>query len=246
MSISLVYSLFKGTRAFCSVCIIICSVFFLANTLLIKLFTLRHQRSAFEPNPIMHTRVCESLQLNEWLEDGTVQIFPYGLGKEEATLNLTTGNNPGSSSFYEDRLAKKFRKTMPVKVVTLDGIALQEGWLDKNAPPIHLMKVDVEGYEPIVFTGGMQLLQSGKVENIIMENSISDLRQVTDFFAVISNAGYKIKWVSTVHGDPYHPEMLPQIEEELSKAEVGMSLEDVGEALQFLTKVNCNLWWTKR
>jgi hypothetical protein len=128
----------------------------------------------------------------------------------------------------------------------LDSIAIQEGWLNDNSPTIHLMKVDVEGYEPIVFEGGMQLLQSGKVENIIMENSVTDMRQVIDFFATISHAGYKIKWVSSVNGDAYHPEMLPQIEEELSKATVGMDLDGVGEALQFLTKVSCNLWWTKR
>ena len=205
-----------------------------------------HTVAAFEPNPIMHTRVCESLVLNNWHEDESVKIFPYGLGGEEATLNLTTGNNPGSSSFHEDRLAKKFRNTMPVRVVTLDSIAIQEGWLSFDAPPIHLMKVDVEGYEPFVFRGGMELVNSGKVENIIMENSVTDLRQVTDFFVTIYQAGYRVKFVSTVNGDAYHPEMLPQIEKELSEATFGMDLEKVGEAIKFLAKVTCNLWWTKR
>jgi hypothetical protein len=161
-------------------------------------------------------------------------------------MNLTTGNNPGSSSFIEERLAKKFRKSLPVQVVTLDSIAIQEGWFKDDSPPIYLMKVDVEGYEPIVFQGGMQLLQSGKVENILMENSVTDMRQVVDFFATIYKAGYKIKWVSSVNGQAYHPEALSQIEEELSKATVGMELDGVGEALKFLVKVNCNLWWTKR
>ncbi|KAL7512219.1 hypothetical protein ACHAXN_009156 [Cyclotella atomus] len=196
-----------------------------------------HSVAAFEPNPVMHTRVCESLILNNWHRDGSVQIFPYGLGKEESMMNLTTGNNPGSSSFIEERLAKKFRKSLPVQVVTVDSIAIQEGWFKDDSPPIYLMKVDVEGYEPIVFQGGMQLLQSGKVENILMENSVTDMRQ---------KAGYKIKWVSSVNGQAYHPEALPQIEEELSKATVGMELDGVGEALKFLVKVNCNLWWTKR
>jgi FkbM family methyltransferase len=100
-------------------------------------------------------------------------------------MNLTTGNNPGSSSFIEERLAKKFRKSLPVQVVTVDSIAIQEGWFKDDSPPIYLMKVDVEGYEPIVFQGGMQLLQSGKVENILMENSVTDMRQVVDFFATI-------------------------------------------------------------
>lgn len=194
----------------------------------------------------MHTRLCESLELNKWQEDGLVQIFPYGLGEEEATLNLTTGLNPGSSSFHPDRLAKKYRKSMPVKVVKLDSIALQEGWLDKDAPPIHLMKVDVEGYEPFVFRGGMQLLQSGRVQNIIMESSLSDVRQITDFFSTISQAGYKVKWMSNMNGDPYHPEMLPQIEKELTEATPGIDLGDAGELFKFFSRVKCNLWWTKR
>ena len=205
-----------------------------------------HRVAAFEPNPIMHTRVCESLELNQWRDDSSVQIFPYGLGKEPATLNLTTGNNPGASSFHEDRLALRFRKKIEVKVVTLDDIALQEGWLDESKPPIYLMKVDVEGFEPNVFGGGKQLLESGRVENIIMENSVTDLRESTDLLATVYQAGYKAKWISTVNGDPYHPEMLPQIDKALEKSSVGMDLEGIGEEFEFLAKVTCNIWWTKR
>ena len=194
----------------------------------------------------MHTRVCESLKLNSWHEDGSVKIFPYGLGDKEATLNLTTGNNPGGSSFYEDRLAKKYRKPLPVRVVTLDSIALQEGWLKDDAPTIHLMKVDVEGYEPIVFKGGMTLVESGKVDNILMENSVTDLRQFVDFAVTVYQAGYKVKHISTVNGEPYHLEMLSDVQEELSKATLGIDLGEVGDALKFLAKVTCNLLWTKR
>lgn len=194
----------------------------------------------------MHTRVCESLQLNNWHEDGSVKIFPYGLGDKEATLNLTTGNNPGGSSFYEDRLAKKYRKPLPVRVVTLDSIALQEGWLKDDSPTIHLMKVDVEGYEPIVIKGGMTLVKSGKVDNILMENSVSDLRQFVDFVVTLYQAGYKVKHISTVNGEPYHLEMLPDVQEELSKATLGMDLDGVGDALKFLAKVTCNLLWKRQ
>eukprot|EP00978_Attheya_sp_CCMP212_P023275 scaffold70917_cov51-Attheya_sp.AAC.1 len=212
-----------------------------------------HAVAGFEPNAIMHTRVCESLELNHWHNDSSVQIFPYGLGHQAATLNLTTGKNPGGSSFHEERLAPKYRKQIPVKVVTLDSIALQQGWLDDHddpddpsARPIYLMKVDVEGYEPFVFGGGKRLLQSGRVENIIMENSISDLRISTDLVATIYQAGYKVKLLSTVNGDPFRPEMLPQIDKELESASPGMDLEGVGEVLQLFADRSCNVWWTKR
>jgi FkbM family methyltransferase len=206
-----------------------------------------HAVAAFEPNPIMHTRVCESLELNQWHNDSSVQTFPYGLGEQEATLNLTMGNNPGMSSFHEERLAPRHRKQIAVKVVTLDSIALQEGWLDDDpsAPPIYLMKVDVEGYEPFVFGGGKRLLQSGRVENIIMENSVADLRQSVDLLATIYRAGYKVKFLSTAHGDPFRPEMLPQINKELESVSPGMELGGVGKGLSFFAKSRCNVWWTK-
>lgn len=101
-----------------------------------------HDVAAFEPNPTMFKRVCESLEYNNWGEyanDDTVSLWNYGLGTTPGKFNLTTGNNPGGSSFHEERLAKKFRKKMEVSVVTLDSIVIQEGWLDRQ---ISLMKVD--------------------------------------------------------------------------------------------------------
>eukprot|EP00547_Thalassionema_nitzschioides_P002159 CAMPEP_0194211824 /NCGR_PEP_ID=MMETSP0156-20130528/11242_1 /TAXON_ID=33649 /ORGANISM="Thalassionema nitzschioides, Strain L26-B" /LENGTH=352 /DNA_ID=CAMNT_0038939503 /DNA_START=346 /DNA_END=1401 /DNA_ORIENTATION=- len=204
-----------------------------------------HHVAGFEPNPIMHTRVCESLTLNEhWSDDSSVQIFPYGLGREESTLNLTTGSNPGMSSFHEERLAKRYRKSFPVRVVTLDSVAIQMKWLEPSSVPIYLMKVDVEGHEPFVFGGGTQLLNSGRVQNIIMENSVTDLRTVMDLLAAISNAGYYMHWLSTVTGDPYHLEMLPGINKALKeKVKPGMELDNLGDDLKFFAKVTCNIWW---
>jgi len=217
-----------------------------------------HIVAAFEPNPIMHTRVCESLVLNHWdSSDGSssvVQIFPYGLGRESATLNLTMGNNPGSSSFHEDRLAKKVRRSIAVPVTTLDDVAQQEGWLsvssnnnnNQQIVPIHLMKVDVEGFEPHVFGGAQQLLTSGRIDNIIMEHSITDLVESTDLMVTIAQAGYQLNVLSTVKGEAYHPEMLPRINKALETASVGMKPEDISEDLNFLAKVTSNLWWTKK
>ena len=69
-------------------------------------------------------------------------------------------------------MAKKFRKTIPVEVTTLDTVAVNQGWLDRK---VSLMKVDVEGFEPYVFEGGKRLLREGRVENIFMENSVTDI-----------------------------------------------------------------------
>ena len=130
------------------------------------------QRSAFEPNKVMFLRVCESLQYNNWENDNTVSLWNYGLGAQAGSFNLTTGNNPGGSSFHEDRLAPKFRKKMTVEVATLDSVAIQEGWLDRQ---VSLLKVDVEGFENFVFEGGKRLIYNGNVENIFMVSYVSNV-----------------------------------------------------------------------
>ena len=114
-----------------------------------------HSVVAFEPNPIMFYRMCESMQLNGWDDanhaiaatdtvrnkpnyelsrSSSIEIFPYGLGTEIGSLNLNTGKNPGESSFVESRVGEKVRRqAIPVQVTTLDDIAIQEGWIYDDA-----------------------------------------------------------------------------------------------------------------
>lgn len=214
--------------------------------------SLGHDVVAFDPNPIMHTRVCESLQHNgDWMADHSVTLFAYGLGDRTTTLNLTMGKNPGGSSFHADRLAKKFRRQRSVPVVRLDDVAAQEGWMlpnnKTNAKLIHLLKVDVEGFESFVFKGATKLLNSGAIQNIILESSVvGDVQQVSDLLTTIHQAGYKVQQINSVNGNPYHPEMVPGLNAELERATVGMDVGTIGTAVRFLGTVTTNLWWVKQ
>lgn len=207
-----------------------------------------HKVAGFDPNPIMHTRLCESLALNGWMDDATVVSFARALGEEAAILNMTTGKNPGGSSFFEGRLAKAYRRKMEVPVVRLDDVAEQQGWLKTNHnEPIYLWKMDVEGYEYHVLGGAQKLLHSGRVENILMENSNKDLRQVVDMYASIYHAGYAVKMISNTRGFPYHPEMVNPLNKALEKSSVGMDLSQLSDGtISFLASANCNILWTKR
>ncbi|KAL7551451.1 hypothetical protein ACHAWF_015576 [Thalassiosira exigua] len=173
-----------------------------------------HDVAAFEPNPLMFLRVCESLAYNGWDADGRVSLWNYGLDSKSGTLNLTLGKNPGGSSFHEDRLAPKFRRTIPVRVTTLDGVARKMGWLDRT---ISLAKVDVEGYEDHVFAGGTTLLRNGNVENVLMENSITDVAIAGGMADALYDAGYRVKQILTVNGDPYHEDWWPTFNPELER-----------------------------
>lgn len=132
-----------------------------------------HTVVAFDPNPIMHSRVCNSLKLNQ-LWDGNsedssatsgVTTLAYGLGDEPSTLNFTIAGNPGASSFIADGVVRK-RGTLKLPVTTLDIAAAEMGWIQHDAETdsskniIHLLKIDCEGYEPYILRGASKLLNS--------------------------------------------------------------------------------------
>ncbi|KAL7461765.1 hypothetical protein ACHAXS_002174 [Conticribra weissflogii] len=211
-----------------------------------------HEVAAFEPNPVMFLRMCESLEHNNWNSYGDIKennqsidgpwvsLWQYGLGAQPGVFNLTLGKNPGGSSFHADRLAKKFRKTMEVQVTTLDAVAIQEGWLNRQ---ISLMKVDVEGFEPFVFRGGKRLLYEGQVENLFVENSVNNLTEVGEVMDFIYGAGFRIKGIYTVNGDPYHEEWWPTFNPTLEKGHGSRENIIESDQLKFLAKVTCNIWW---
>lgn len=199
-----------------------------------------HDVAAFEPNTVMFLRVCESLQYNNWENDNTVSLWNYGLGAQAGSFNLTTGNNPGGSSFHEDRLAPKFRKKMTVEVATLDSVAIQEGWLDRQ---VSLLKVDVEGFENFVFEGGKRLIYNGNVENIFMENSIHNITVVGEMIDMLYDAGYRLNEIRTVNGDPYHEDWWPTFNPMLEERAKHENNDEVSSQLNFLSKSTCNLWW---
>ena len=208
-----------------------------------------HEVATFEPNPTMFLRICESLEYNKWDQLSTDTLFGlwnYGLGAVPGRFNLTTGNNPGASSFHEDRLARKFRKKLEVSVVTLDSIAVQEGWIDRQ---ISLMKVDVEGFENNVFEGGKKLIYNGNVENIIMESSINNITIVGGMVDLLYDAGYRVKEILTVNGEPYHEDWWhtfnPALEQRFKNNmnEINVAEDDQSDQIKFLAKVTCNIWW---
>lgn len=207
-----------------------------------------HDVAAFEPNPVMHVRICESLQLNKWDEDDSVKIFPYGLGENHEFKNITMGNNPGASSFFEENLIKKFRRKLQVEVWTLDGIADEERWTSPTFEKvIYLLKVDVEGYEKFVFEGGKKLLQTRKIKNIIMEKSNEDLELTLHLFRLMYESGYRAVAIMDRYGLPYHsdPETITAVNEGMRKIPLnerdGLKNDEV--ITDFLRKVQCNIWF---
>lgn len=222
-----------------------------------------HTVVAFDPNLIMHSRVCTSLKYNHWWDatsanSGTssrVTTFAYGLGDQEGGLDLTLGENPGGSSFINKRVRVKTGETIRVPVTTLDLFAAQMGWLEpnnsgnnkNNDEVIHLLKIDTEGYELNVVHGGKKFIESGRVKNVLVE-SMPDKKngspqEVWDLFSFFWNAGFEVKrisnaWGETIRNGQKHAERINyQFQHEQFQG---------GAEHELFSKKGCNMWWRYR
>mmetsp|Transcript_9266 Transcript_9266/g.19552 ORF Transcript_9266/g.19552 Transcript_9266/m.19552 type:complete len:210 (+) Transcript_9266:63-692(+) len=201
----------------------------------------------------MFLRMCESLEYNNWIAHGdiamnkdnnndgpSVSLWQYGLGDQPGVSNLTLRMNPGASSFRADRVEDDFVQTMAVQVITLDTVAIQEGWFSRQ---ISLMKVDVEGFEPFVFRGGNKLLFEGRVENLIMENSVKNRTEVEEMLDFLFDSSFRIKGIYTVSGDPYHEEWWPTFNTLLQQRRDSEGHSGESDQINFLSLETCNIWW---
>jgi len=160
--------------------------------------SLGHDVLSFEPNPSNIVRLCESLALNDWT-DGVI-IYPYALGDIEDTMLLSWPfGNPGQA-----RLGSKNVYSISVAAKRLDDIVMSKGWLKDNDKPIYLLKIDVEGFEPNVLEGSRQLLQSGLVENILIEFNPSmydDSSRSSRMISLFLQNNYELIGLLDMNGD---------------------------------------------
>lgn len=107
---------------------------------------------AFEPN------VKPAALIRSTLADvAGLHVFTIAIGDEDRIVQLTVPrdafNNPISGLGWIDAAADS---GVPILMRRLDGM-IASGELSLYAPL--LLKIDVEGYEPAVLTGGLQLLE---------------------------------------------------------------------------------------
>jgi FkbM family methyltransferase len=166
-----------------------------------------HDVVSFEPNPMNIDRMCESLQLNSWDGDTSVTVFRGATGSELGTMTLSLkAKNSGSGHEAEGKTqqwnsSKEDVRSVKTRVLTIDRLADQEGWIVSSRAPIYLMKVDVEGLEPKVFAGAKRLIRSGKVRNILMEISPPFDQEKTDLLEHLIKVGrYRLKSLSDNFG----------------------------------------------
>ena len=109
---------------------------------------------AFEPNPYVFNLLSKNLSLNKSLSQG-IKPIEKGLGENESLLEIQMPyRNSGAGSLLRNYQHEP-NVTASVEITSIDHYFEKDSLTNK----IHFLKIDVEGFEPMVLKGGDQTIQ---------------------------------------------------------------------------------------
>jgi len=66
--------------------------------------------------------------------------------------------------------------------------------------------------------------------------------QVGKMMDLLYSAGFRVKGIYSVNGDPYHEDWWPAFNPDFEKRQKN-SIMEPSDQIKFLAKVTCNIWW---
>jgi FkbM family methyltransferase len=140
----------------------------------------------FEPNPRNRYRLCESLQMNQWMDHELVDVSIYPLGVSASSGGMMPMSITDAGVGKLGRIALNATENINIPLVTLDHMSQELGWEEEEEAVISILKVDVEGLELEVLLGAKRLLQSGRIHNIFFEGNARNGLEARKFQAIIT------------------------------------------------------------
>ncbi len=115
---------------------------------------------AFEPAPANYALLLKNIAFN-----GYQNIIPVqkAVSNSQRTATFFLHPNSVGHSFHHETLGRG-KTAITVETTTLDRFLEGEGW-----PPVHLVKLDIEGAEPAALEGMARLLERNKTVRLIVE-----------------------------------------------------------------------------
>ncbi|MFC7396702.1 FkbM family methyltransferase [Chelatococcus sp. GCM10030263] len=104
---------------------------------------------AFEPNPELNKFTAENISINGFYRHCTLHTVALGDKEGTAELGFDYANMGGGSLAAGSGVRGR---TVDVQVRRLDDVL-------PNLPSVDFMKIDAEGYEPLILKGGRALIQ---------------------------------------------------------------------------------------
>lgn len=150
---------------------------------------------AFEPAPANHAILVENITLN-----GYQNIVPVqkAVSDRQGTATFFLHANPVGHSFHPETLGKS-QTAITVETTSLDDFFEGAGW-----PPVHLVKMDIEGAEPAALRGMAKLLERNRDLRLIVEYIPHILERAGEsplhFLEEIRGLGFTIQVISDRHG----------------------------------------------
>lgn len=152
---------------------------------------------SFEPTPHTFRILKDNMILNGYEESNRVQLRQCAVGKEKGTCNFTTYTNIcGHNSMFGE--VDDTAEVIEVPVVVLDEEV-------PSGKKIDIIKIDVEGAEPLVFAGMQRIIRENENINIFMEFAPGFLRRAgfdpDVFLNEIETAGLRIRVINDETGE---------------------------------------------
>ena len=113
---------------------------------------------AFEPSPYAAERLEKTVAANRLQQ---VQVIRAGLGSREGETLLYT---PLPGNHTPSMLGESGSPAVSVPIMTLDACMS-----DLGVEAVDLLKIDVEGYEPLVLAGSVEALAAGRIRAVLCE-----------------------------------------------------------------------------
>jgi len=151
---------------------------------------------AFEPNPDNLFYLTNSIRKNPGFSS-KISLYPLGLSDSTSMHRMYEQKGNFGNSVFDTPVTDTANDVddkvkVQVKTRTLDDIFFAGG----SPPYIHLMKIDVQGFETKVLKGGMRLLKSGAIRAIKLEVAKKWLRSqktsALEVFNTLSASGYAL------------------------------------------------------
>jgi FkbM family methyltransferase len=141
-----------------------------------------------------------------------VELYSCLLGNESRMCEFSLSTRLGWSSMFPNELAQKaVSRTISIQTRTLDDLIGEAGVADSSR--LSLVKMDVEGAEPLVLAGALRTLATFRpvVHFEVNEGSLraagKSSGEIADFFFALGYKLYEIKRAATISGFVYRYEL---------------------------------------